>query len=101
MEDPFAAPSTSLGAPRAHKPTLSVLIRNTELPATGSEEEQQVDLPSVPALDHALFAGEEFDASEFLLSRRHTALDELRSEVSRATGRDSRRVWAAAEAQRG
>ncbi|ORY89153.1 oligomeric golgi complex component, COG2-domain-containing protein [Leucosporidium creatinivorum] len=81
MEDPFAAPSSSLGAPRAHKPTLSVLIRNTELPETGSSDEQQVDLPSVPALDHSLFAGEDFDASEFLLSRRHTALDELRSEL--------------------
>lgn len=81
MDDPFAAPAStsSLAAPRAHKPTLSVLIRNTELPEASDE---QVDLPSVPVLDHALFQGDNFDPSEFLLSRRHTALDELRSEVS-------------------
>lgn len=81
MEDPFAAPSSSggLGVPKAHKPTLSVLLRDTDLPEQA--EGESVDLPSVPALRHELFTGDEFDTSDFLLGRRHVALEELRSEV--------------------
>jgi hypothetical protein len=86
MEDPFAAVSSSSVSPSragGHKPSLTALIANSEVAA--ATEGLEVELPSAPPLDHTLFQGEDFDPSEFLLGRRHTALDELRSEVSTAT----------------
>jgi len=44
--------------------------------------DHSIELPDAPELNHELFQGEEFDPSEFLLSRRHTGLEDLRSEVS-------------------
>ncbi|KAL8293723.1 hypothetical protein RQP46_000424 [Phenoliferia psychrophenolica] len=73
MADPFLA--TKKGN---HQPTLSVLIQNSIIPTSHNE---QVELPSAPQLDHDLFAGPTFEPSDFLLSRRHTGLDDLRSEL--------------------
>lgn len=43
-----------------------------------------VELPLPPPLASSLFLDPDFDPSTFLLERRHTPLDELRSEVSTA-----------------
>lgn len=76
--------------PSTAPPTLAHLLETTPLTA---EPAEPVDLPSPPPLNSALFLGKDFDASEFLLARRHTALEELRSEVSassRWVGRSGR-----------
>ncbi|GAA5933962.1 COG2 family protein [Sporobolomyces koalae] len=77
-----------------HRPTLTTLINTTDLAALSSRpttlEDNSLDdlvtrdgveLPDAPALSHELFEGAEFDPSDFLLSRRHTALEDLRSEL--------------------
>ncbi|KAK4704772.1 conserved oligomeric Golgi complex subunit 2, partial [Phenoliferia sp. Uapishka_3] len=78
MSDPFlsASPPTKAN----HKPTLSVLIQNTN-DAEDDDNSHPVDLPTAPPLDHNLFNGQDFDPSTFLLGRRHTGLDDLRSEL--------------------
>lgn len=78
--DPFLS-NGRLGALQkgSHKPSLSVLIRDSIVP---TDHDDPVELPSAPQLDHDLFAGEAFEPSDFLLTRRHTGLDDLRSEVS-------------------
>lgn len=97
MDDPFAAPASSisgvagtsslgLGVPRGHKPTLSVLLRDSQLPED-DDDAADVELPSVQPLSHELFVGDDFDTSSFLLGRRHVALEEMRSEVSTTTRR--------------
>lgn len=92
LEDPFNpnqpagdAPQPrpqALGVPKpGHRPTLTALLSTTDLDqATASD----LDLPSAPPLSHAVLAGDDFDASDFLLARRHAPLDDLRSEVSLA-----------------
>lgn len=71
---------SALAPTKGHKASLTTLLARDDLDAATSAT--PVDLPSAPPLSHESFAGEEFDASEFLLERRHTGLDELRSEVS-------------------
>ncbi|GAA5885926.1 hypothetical protein JCM5296_007033 [Sporobolomyces johnsonii] len=82
-DDPFTASSSTSGllAPikASHRPSLTTLLNTTDISA--ATDAQPVDLPTAPPLSHELFEGERFDASEFLLSRRHTGLDELRSEL--------------------
>ncbi|KAK4047210.1 hypothetical protein OIO90_006273 [Microbotryomycetes sp. JL221] len=78
-------PSSAL----SHKPSLSVLIRTSTVPnspasSTNVNDDGTVSpyvLPDVDPIDSQVFRGAQFDASEFLLTRRHTALDELRSEL--------------------
>jgi hypothetical protein len=73
--------STSLLLPhQTHKQSLSVLIRETPFPSPGDDDEQR-ELPLVAPLEHSQFEGDDWDASTFLLERRHTGLDELRSDV--------------------
>ncbi|KAM0752493.1 COG complex component [Meredithblackwellia eburnea MCA 4105] len=78
-ELPTSKLSASLGT-LGHKQSLSVLIRNTDL-GDANQLNPSIELPSAPALSHELFAGQDFDPSEFLLSRKHTTLDDLRSEL--------------------
>ncbi|GAA6061648.1 hypothetical protein JCM10212_002525 [Sporobolomyces blumeae] len=88
-EDPFTTPSTlSIPGKPSHRPTLTTLLSTTDLDAATSSRrdsnghaEHSIELPDVPELSHELFSGETFDPSEFLLSRRHTALEDLRSEL--------------------
>jgi len=68
------------GPTKGHKATLTTLLARDDLDAATNST--PVELPSAPPLSHDTFAGEQFDPSEFLLERRHTGLDELRSEVS-------------------
>lgn len=85
--DPFGTNSKS-----THRPSLSTLINSADLSAATSslslydhsEEDSihSIELPDAPDLSHRLFEGEDFDPSEFLLGRRHTGLEDLRSEVS-------------------
>ncbi|SCZ93005.1 BZ3501_MvSof-1269-A2-R1_Chr1-1g00545 [Microbotryum saponariae] len=105
MGDPFSTSSRLETSPHLsqHKPTLTTLIssvdlhqlasRRTGLNGEGADDDddgqhEQVDLPTNAPLSHESFQtsspDEEWDTSEFLLGRRHTALDELRSEVSSA-----------------
>ncbi|KAK4050873.1 hypothetical protein OIV83_003295 [Microbotryomycetes sp. JL201] len=85
--DPFGGRSSSpASSSLSHKPSLSVLIRTSTVPnspadSLGNADEGEYDLPDVDPLDGSVFRAPEFDASEFLLTRRHTALDELRSEL--------------------
>jgi len=72
-----------------HRPTLTTLLNTTDLTAATSSfnlgdeaKDHSIELPDAPELNHELFQGEEFDPSEFLLGRRHTGLEDLRSEVS-------------------
>lgn len=65
---------------KGHRPTLTTLLDRDDLDAATSSN--PIDLPSAPPLSHQSFAGDQFDPSEFLLERRHTGLDDLRSEVS-------------------
>jgi hypothetical protein len=64
------------------------LINTTDLSRLSLDEiaegdsRYSVELPDAPELSHGLFQGDEFDPSEFLLARRHTGLEDLRSEVS-------------------
>ncbi|SGY62387.1 BQ5605_C007g04684 [Microbotryum silenes-dioicae] len=102
MDDPFSTSSRLEPSPQfsKHKPTLTTLIssvdlqqlssRRTGLNAEGADGDddgrhEQVDLPTNAPLSHESFQtsspDEEWDTSEFLLGRRHTALDELRSEL--------------------
>ncbi|GAA6002288.1 COG2 family protein [Rhodotorula paludigena] len=88
LEDPFNPDQTqghapeprpqALGVPKpGHRPTLTALLSTTDLDqATASD----LDLPTAPPLSHAVLAGDDFDASDFLLARRHAPLDDLRSE---------------------
>ena len=39
------------------------------------------DLPFPPSLAHGLFTHNDFDADQFLLERRHTGLDDLRTDL--------------------
>ncbi|GAA5926369.1 hypothetical protein JCM1841_006995 [Sporobolomyces salmonicolor] len=82
-DDPFTASSSTSGllapAKASHRPSLTTLLNTTDISA--ATDAQPVDLPTAPPLSHELFEGEHFDASEFLLSRRHTGLEELRSEL--------------------
>lgn len=71
---------SGLGSVKGHKATLTTLLARDDLDAATSDT--PVELPSARPLSHESFAGDEFDASEFLLERRHTGLDELRTEVS-------------------
>ncbi|GAA5872300.1 hypothetical protein JCM8547_004805 [Rhodosporidiobolus lusitaniae] len=90
LADPFTpsapspAPSSSLldvspPAPRAsHKPSLTTLLTTTDLSAaTGTD----LELPEPPPLSHDVLSGDDFDASDFLLERRHTSLEDLRSDL--------------------
>ncbi|KAM0790884.1 hypothetical protein ACM66B_004723 [Microbotryomycetes sp. NB124-2] len=87
--DPFGSVRSSSPASSSllsHKPSLSVLIRTSTVPnspATTSNDGEgtEYELPEVEPLDGSVFRQAQFDASEWLLTRRHTALDELRSEL--------------------
>ncbi|BGP06652.1 hypothetical protein JCM10049v2_002476 [Rhodotorula toruloides] len=91
LQDPFnpAQPATTspsrpatLSPPSkpalSHRPSFTTVLSTADLSAA---VEGQVDLPSAPPLSHEALAGDDFDASEFLLARRHTPLDDLRSEL--------------------
>ncbi|GAA6009286.1 hypothetical protein JCM11491_004257 [Sporobolomyces phaffii] len=88
--DPFVT-SSLLPTKPSHRPTLTALINSADLSAATSSlslgdvgEEgsiHSIDLPDAPELSHSLFAGDDFDPSEFLLARRHTGLEDLRSEL--------------------
>ncbi|SCV71599.1 BQ2448_3187 [Microbotryum intermedium] len=105
MDDPFSTSSrneTSRNLSK-HKPTLTTLISSVDLNQLsrktngegGGQSQSQngddddtlrhVDLPTNPPLSHESFQttspDQVWDTSEFLLGRRHTALDELRSEL--------------------
>jgi len=93
--EPFNSSTSSLLPSKpTHRPTLTTLINSTDLEAATSSlslhdvgEEgsiHSIELPDAPELSHSLFQGEEFDPSEFLLGRRHTGLEDLRSEVSQS-----------------
>ncbi|GAA5853661.1 hypothetical protein JCM5353_001396 [Sporobolomyces roseus] len=84
--------SSSLISPTKanHRPTLTTLLNTTDLSAAtssfdldgdGEARDHSIELPDAPELNHELFQGEEFDPSEFLLGRRHTGLEDLRSEL--------------------
>lgn len=84
--------SSSLVSPTKanHRPTLTTLLNTTDLSAAtssfdldgdGEARDHSIELPDAPELNHELFQGEEFDPSTFLLGRRHTGLEDLRSEV--------------------
>jgi hypothetical protein len=71
----------SLVSPNSHHPSLSVFAASLP-PSTFDAPPSDIDLPLAAPLSSSLFLGDHFDVSDFLLGRRHTALDELRSEVS-------------------
>ncbi|BGP14663.1 hypothetical protein JCM10213_001627 [Rhodosporidiobolus nylandii] len=74
--------STSLLAPTRtvpnHRPSLTTLLDTTDIDAATATD---LDLPSAPPLSHEALAGDTFDASDFLLQRRHTPLEDLRSDL--------------------
>ncbi|GAA5842321.1 hypothetical protein JCM11251_003984 [Rhodosporidiobolus azoricus] len=70
----FLTPTTTA----KHRPTLTTLLSTTDLEAATASD---LDLPSAPPLGHDVLSGEDFDASDFLLERRHTPLEDLRSEL--------------------
>lgn len=76
MEDPFSI--------KLSRSLHQLEERNEEDDENENEEEpiNLIDLPSAPILHQSLFLDPNFDPSDFLLTRRHTALDDLRSEVS-------------------
>ncbi|GAA5969864.1 hypothetical protein JCM11641_008068 [Rhodosporidiobolus odoratus] len=91
LQDPFQpqppapsdydSPSSTLLAPTRsgnHKPTLTTLLTTTDLSAA---TETHLELPTAPPLGHGVFEGESFNPSDFLLERRHTPLEELRSDL--------------------
>ena len=51
------------------------------LPTTDLDNDEQGVLPFAPPLSHGLFLSEPFEASTFLLTRKHVNLDDLRSEL--------------------
>ncbi|GAA5884786.1 hypothetical protein JCM6882_005394 [Rhodosporidiobolus microsporus] len=78
---PPTPPSSSLLAPTTtskHRPTLTTLLSTTDLEAATASD---LELPSAPPLGHDVLSGDDFDASDFLLERRHTPLEDLRSEL--------------------
>ncbi|BGP46800.1 hypothetical protein JCM10450v2_002648 [Rhodotorula kratochvilovae] len=79
--EPAPIPVQSLApAVKTHRPTMTALLSTTDLDAaTGDDSE--LDLPTAPPLSHEVLSGESWDASAFLLERRHTPLDDLRSEL--------------------
>ncbi|GAA5906257.1 uncharacterized protein JCM6883_005490 [Sporobolomyces salmoneus] len=90
--DPFTSTTNSLSPTKpGHRPTLTTLINTSDLSAATSSLSLQdraedgsihsIELPDAPELSHRLFEGEDFDPSEFLLGRRHTGLEDLRSEL--------------------
>ncbi|GAA5898368.1 hypothetical protein JCM8208_006959 [Rhodotorula glutinis] len=91
LEDPFnpstASPTQPDLAPpgplvKAHRPTLTTLLSTADLDhATRDHDQPDVDLPLAPALSHDVLTAPNWDASAFLLERRHTPLDDLRSEL--------------------
>ncbi|GAA5836232.1 hypothetical protein JCM9279_002236 [Rhodotorula babjevae] len=91
LEDPFnpsTAPATKadLAPPgplvKAHRPTLTTLLSTADLDqAHRDQDAHDLDLPLAPALSHDVLTGPDWDASAFLLERRHTPLDDLRSEL--------------------
>ncbi|GAA5925591.1 hypothetical protein JCM3775_001450 [Rhodotorula graminis] len=91
LEDPFN-PSTApakkpdLAPPappvKAHRPTLTTLLSTADLDhANRDHEAPDLDLPLAPPLSHDVLTAPNWDASAFLLERRHTPLDDLRSEL--------------------
>ncbi|GAA6031739.1 hypothetical protein JCM8097_001962 [Rhodosporidiobolus ruineniae] len=88
LQDPFSSPqpaalsppSTSLLAPTkpSHRPTLTTLLSTTDLEAA---TDSALDLPSAPPLSHEVLSRDDFDPDHFLLERRHTPLEDLRSEL--------------------
>ena len=91
LEDPFnpsTAPASKadLAPPgplvKAHRPTLTTLLSTADLDAAHRDQDApDLDLPLAPALSHDVLTGPNWDASAFLLERRHTPLDDLRSEL--------------------
>lgn len=102
LQDPFS-PSTvttaieppkprpeSVTAP-LHRPTFTQVLSAADLSAVLSSTATEDDdddaseavgqLPSAPPISHSLLASPDFDASSFLLARRLTPLDQLRSEL--------------------
>ncbi|KWU42557.1 COG complex component [Rhodotorula sp. JG-1b] len=90
LQDPFS-PSTvttateppkprpeSVTAPPLHRPTFTQVLSAADLSAVLSTVGQ---LPDAPPISHSLLASPDFDASSFLLARRLTPLDQLRSEL--------------------
>ncbi|GAA6050782.1 hypothetical protein JCM3770_001642 [Rhodotorula araucariae] len=91
LEDPFnisdntrkpaPAPVLSLApAVKTHRPTLTALLSTADLDAA-TDGDSDLDLPTAPPLSHEALSGDGWDASAFLLERRHTPLDDLRSEL--------------------
>ncbi|BGP23394.1 hypothetical protein JCM10295v2_002290 [Rhodotorula toruloides] len=91
LQNPFNPAQPVTGSPSApatlsppskpalsHRPSFTTVLSTADLSAA---VEGQVVLPSAPPLSHDALAGDDFDASEFLLARRHTPLDDLRSEL--------------------
>lgn len=97
LEDPFQPstasphqpPPTSSPPPplvKAHRPTLTALLSTADLQAAhshddGDDDGNDVDLPLAPALGHDVLSRPDWDASAFLLERRHSSLDDLRSDL--------------------
>lgn len=80
MDDAVLARPLALDSPLQ----LTISLQGSERQNGVNEDDvADVDLPLPPPLDHATFLGEHFDATTFLLGRRHLGLDELRMEVSR------------------
>lgn len=103
LQDPFS-PSTvttateppkprpeSVTAPPLHRPTFTQVLSAADLSAVLSSTATEDDdddaseavgqLPDAPPISHSLLTSPDFDASSFLLARRLTPLDQLRSEL--------------------
>ncbi|GAA6002082.1 hypothetical protein JCM10207_003064 [Rhodosporidiobolus poonsookiae] len=93
LQDPFqpappparsSPPSSSLllplpHRPGNHRPTLTTLLSTTDLDAATANAE--LELPEAPPLNHDTLSAEDWDPDHFLLQRRHSSLDDLRSEL--------------------
>lgn len=103
LQDPFSPRSVatesepvkprpeSATAPPVHRPTFTQVLSAADLSAVLSSTATEDDdddaseavgqLPDAPPISHSLLASPDFDASSFLLARRLTPLDQLRSEL--------------------
>ncbi|GAA5967676.1 hypothetical protein JCM8115_006895 [Rhodotorula mucilaginosa] len=103
LQDPFSPRSVatesepvklrpeSATAPPLHRPTFTQVLSAADLSAVLSSTATEDDdddaseavgqLPDAPPISHSLLASPDFDASSFLLARRLTPLDQLRSEL--------------------
>lgn len=95
-DSPAASAGATAAAPSTlHRPTFTQVLSAADLSAvlsspggrtgddTGDDDHdgEGAELPTAPPISHSLLAAPDFDVSAFLLERRHTPLNELRTEL--------------------